>query len=55
VWELRIDQGPGYRVYYARAGAAIILLLCAGDKRTQDTDITKACDYWRDWQSRSGT
>lgn len=55
VWELRIDQGPGYRVYYARAGAAIILLLCAGDKRTQDTDITKACDYWRDWQSRNGT
>lgn len=54
VWELRIDQGPGYRVYYARAGAAIILLLCAGDKRTQDTDITKACDYWRDWQNRNG-
>jgi len=52
VWELRVDQGPGYRVYYARTGTAIILLLCAGNKRTQDTDITRACDYWQDWQSR---
>ncbi len=53
VWELRIDQGPGYRVYYAQAGSAIILLLCAGDKRTQDADITRACSYWRDWQNRT--
>lgn len=52
VWELRIDVGPGYRVYYARAGAAVILLLCGGDKRTQDADIAMACDYWRDWQGR---
>jgi putative addiction module killer protein len=52
VWELRIDLGPGYRVYYARAGAAIILLLCAGDKSTQEKDIATACEYWRDWQSR---
>ena len=32
VWELRVDVGPGYRVYYARAGSAVILLLCGGDK-----------------------
>lgn len=52
VYELRIDTGPGYRVYYARAGKAIVLLLCAGSKRTQDADIRKACEYWRDWQNR---
>jgi len=34
VWELRIDVGPGYRVYYAVAGAQVVLLLCGGDKRT---------------------
>jgi putative addiction module killer protein len=49
VWEIRIDLGPGYRVYYARAGAAIILLLCAGDKSSQEKDLAKACEYWRDW------
>jgi len=53
VWELRIDQGPGYRVYYARSGTAIILLLNAGDKRTQDADIDRAIDYWRDWQAQN--
>ena len=35
VWELRIDHGPGYRVYYARDGKNIVLLLCGGSKRTQ--------------------
>jgi putative addiction module killer protein len=53
VWELRVDVGPGYRVYYAVAGRQIILLLCAGDKRTQDTDIARACEYWQDWQGRA--
>ena len=50
VWELRIDTGPGYRVYYARSGKQIIILLCAGDKKSQSTDIFRACDYWLDWQ-----
>ena len=53
VWELRVDVGTGYRVYYAIEGNDIILLLCAGDKRTQDTDITRACSYWQDWQRRN--
>jgi putative addiction module killer protein len=53
VHELRIDVGPGYRIYYARSGRTLMLLLCAGIKRTQDADIDRACDYWRDWQSRT--
>jgi putative addiction module killer protein len=52
VHELRIDVGPGYRVYYARSGKTVMLLLCGGTKRTQSADIDRACDYWRDWQSR---
>ena len=51
VWELRIDVGAGYRVYDAIAGKKIVLLLCGGDKRTQDADIVRACEYWRDWQA----
>jgi putative addiction module killer protein len=42
VMELRIDYGPGYRVYYARRGAKIVILLCGGDKRTQQRDIKRA-------------
>ena len=52
IWELRIDVGPGYRVYYAIVGSQIILLLCGGDKRTQNSDITRACEHWQDWQRR---
>ena len=52
VWELRIDVGQGYRVYYAVAGTQVVLLLCGGDKRTQDVDINRACEYWLDWQGR---
>ena len=55
VWELRIDVGPGYRVYFARSGKAIILLLCGGDKRKQDADIKAACNYWKDWKKRGCT
>lgn len=54
VWELRIDVGIGYRVYYALAGKDIVLLLCGGDKRTQGADIDRACDYWQAWQRRVG-
>lgn len=55
VWELRIDVGPGYRVYYAMAGSQVILLLLGGDKRTQTSDIDRACAYWKDWQRRAGS
>lgn len=54
VWELRIDVGPGYRVYYGLAGQQLVLLLCGGDKRTQDADIDRAVDCWQDWQWRTG-
>lgn len=40
--ELRIDYGPGYRVYFRRKGEMLIIILCAGDKRTQDADIARA-------------
>jgi putative addiction module killer protein len=40
--ELRIDYGPGYRIYFSRRGVALYLLLCGGDKSTQDRDIRKA-------------
>jgi len=42
VSEMRIDYGPGYRVYYKDTGKEIIILLCGGDKSTQEQDITKA-------------
>ncbi|WP_017717415.1 type II toxin-antitoxin system RelE/ParE family toxin [Kamptonema formosum] len=51
VFELRIDSGPGYRVYFGQAGATIVLLLCGGDKSTQDRDITQAKLYWADYRS----
>ena len=40
--EMRIDYGPGYRVYFVHRGATIVILLCAGDKRTQRQDIKRA-------------
>lgn len=52
VWELKIDFGPGYRVYYAHAGQTIILLLCGGDKGSQDADINRAVGYWENYQQR---
>jgi putative addiction module killer protein len=52
VWELRIDYGPGYRVYYAQSGTATLLLLCGGDKTTQAADIRQAQAFWAEYQQR---
>jgi len=52
VWEMRIDVGAGYRVYYAPSGSRIVLLLCGGDKSTQDADIDRAVNCWNDWKRR---
>jgi putative addiction module killer protein len=53
VYELRLDLGPGFRVYYSFEGNKVILLLLGGDKGSQRTDIDKACSYWKDWQERT--
>lgn len=45
--ELRIDFGPGYRVYYGRDGSSVVVLLCGGTKRTQARDIVTAQAYWK--------
>ena len=52
VQELRIDYGPGYRVYFGQAGTAIVLLLCGGDKSTQANDIERAKRYWSEYRGR---
>lgn len=46
VWELRIDYGPGYRVYFGRQGDEILVLLAGGSKGSQERDIEKAKQYW---------
>ena len=50
VYELKIDFGPGYRVYFSKIGLTIILLLCAGDKKSQQKDIEKATQYFQDFK-----
>jgi len=42
VWELKIDKGPGYRVYFLRHGNELVILLCGGDKGSQSKDIRSA-------------
>lgn len=50
VSELRIDHGPGYRIYFQQRGKTIALLLCGGDKRTQDRDIEIAKRLAKEWR-----
>jgi len=52
VSELRIHYGPGIRIYYGKIGNKLVLLLCGGDKGSQNRDINKAKDYFKDYQSR---
>ena len=49
VEELRIDFGPGYRVYYGREGSFVVILLCGGDKRSQARDILTAQNHWKEY------
>lgn len=51
--ELRIDVGPGYRVYFGQAGLCVVLLLCGGTKESQEKDIQQARVYWQDYRRRT--
>ena len=48
--EMRIDHGPGYRIYFLQRGPIIVVLLCGGTKRTQRTDIRRAIEIANDWR-----
>ena len=50
VYEIRIDYGPGYRLYFIRRGPLMIILLVGGDKSTQDADIDHAIEIAKDWK-----
>lgn len=52
VQELKIDFGPGYRVYLSKQGPVLVLLLCGGDKSDQSRDIERAIAYLKDWKQR---
>jgi putative addiction module killer protein len=47
--ELKIDFGPGYRVYFGQRGDELVIILCAGDKSSQDRDIKVAKKLWSEW------
>ena len=53
VIELRIHVGPGYRIYCGNHGKHWVILLCAGDKSSQDKDILRAKEMWAEWNRRS--
>ena len=53
VFELKIDVGPGYRIYYGRAGKVVVILLHAGEKKRQSADIQRAQAYWQDFSRRT--
>ena len=55
VSEYRIDFGPGYRIYFGRDGAALIILLCGGTKKRQQRDIDKAKLHWAEYKRRKSS
>ena len=52
VWELRVDVGPGYRIYFGQEGSAQVWLLCGGQKESQAKDIQSARTFWADHTRR---
>jgi putative addiction module killer protein len=52
LYEMKIDYGPGYRIYYGKDGETLVVLVLCGDKRTQDNDIEVAHAYWKDYKAR---
>jgi putative addiction module killer protein len=53
LYELRINYGPGYRVYFGILASHVVILLCGGQKGTQQRDITRAQNYWNEIRSRN--
>lgn len=53
VSEIRIDYGPGYRVYFGRSDFTVVILLCGGTKKKQSEDIKLAQKYWAEYQRRT--
>jgi putative addiction module killer protein len=51
LYELRIHLGPGYRIYFGKTKDTVVIILCAGDKRSQERDINKAKEYWQLYRS----
>ena len=52
ILELRVDTGPGYRVYFGRDGRSLVILLCGGSKASQSKDIVDARARWKDYRRR---
>jgi putative addiction module killer protein len=50
VWELKLDFGPGYRVYFVHENDQIVILLCAGSKNSQQRDVAQAQSYWKEYK-----
>lgn len=53
LWEFKFDVGPGYRIYYGKVGKTVVILLCAGHKKGQSSDIATARDFWADYTRRT--
>jgi putative addiction module killer protein len=53
VFELKLDFGPGYRIYFGRDGKVLVVLLHAGSKKRQPADIKKAQEHWKDYSGRA--
>ncbi len=49
VFEIKIDYGPGYRIYFGEHNHSLVILLCGGTKRHQSSDIKHALQYWKDY------
>jgi putative addiction module killer protein len=54
VFELRLDFGPGYRVYFGKDGERLVILLGGGSKKRQQSDIDRACTLWQEYKKRRG-
>lgn len=50
VFEMRLHFGAGYRIYFSEADSTTVLLLCGGDKSSQDRDIARAKTYWQEYK-----